>query len=137
MTSRTRSSSPPVICGSHQGIRVRGSVFTLARGRGQLPHLRHDALAVPLADRADRDPGVHRPRLEHGCSRRRSARLRSYDPYAGFREGMTPHRSTSCTREGTTSLRYARCGTPTITMSLCSTRASFEMNVGSFAYSSE
>src|SRR5206468_5033722 len=53
-----------VICGSHHGIRVRGSVFTLARARGQLPHLRHDALAVPLADRADRDPRVDHPRLE-------------------------------------------------------------------------
>src|SRR2546428_4490204 len=64
MTSRTSSSSPPVIWGSHHGIRVRGSVFTLARGRGQLPHLRHDALAVPLPDRADRDPRVDHPRLE-------------------------------------------------------------------------
>src|SRR5688500_10330848 len=45
-------------------MRVRGLVFTLASGRGQLPHLLHDALAVALSDGTDRNAGVDHPRLE-------------------------------------------------------------------------
>ena len=60
---------------SFSGTQRRGTVYNVKTQdyvndldntgvRGQLPHLRHDALAVALPDRADRDPGIDRPRLE-------------------------------------------------------------------------